>query len=204
MLRQAVAGCTGLTLRVNMAVDTVTTTGRCTSAHSGMLTCMTLPHHVISSCGPGTINHPGHVTQATTDSKNADASRRGSQKAVWRGVCKPEQAYLGSEHRKGHEGAEEAQGHPVRSKLADAKVAQDELKLGAQWQRGRPDVHCRAAPQLHGATRPAVLLLAVRIEAGRQLHMHMCRSQQAQCRQSLLPVSRYEQSAASTARALPW
>ena len=80
MLRHAIAGCTGLTLRVNMAVDTVTTTGRCTSAHSGMLTCMTLPHHVISSCGPGTISHTGHVTQATTDSKNADASRRGSRR----------------------------------------------------------------------------------------------------------------------------
>ena len=29
----------GLALRVNMAVVTVTTTGRCTSAHNGMLTC---------------------------------------------------------------------------------------------------------------------------------------------------------------------
>ena len=28
-----------LALRVNMAVVTVTTTGRCTSAHKGMLTC---------------------------------------------------------------------------------------------------------------------------------------------------------------------
>lgn len=33
-----------LALRVNMAVETVTMTGRCTSAHSGMLTCRPPSH----------------------------------------------------------------------------------------------------------------------------------------------------------------
>ena len=62
----------------------------------------------------------------------------------------------------------------MRGKLADAKVGDNELQLGAHGQRGRPDVDRGAAPQLHGAARPAVLLLAVREEAGRQLSMHRC------------------------------
>ncbi len=61
----------------------------------------------------------------------------------------------------------------MRGELADAKVAHDELQLGGQGQRGRPDVHRSAPPELHGAAGPAVLLLAVCEEAGRQLHMHM-------------------------------
>ncbi len=82
-------------------------------------------------------------------------------------------SYLRGEHGEGHEGAEEAQGDPVRGKLADAKVAHDELQLGGQGQRGCPNVHCCAAPELHGAAGPAVLLLAVRVEAGWQLRMCM-------------------------------
>ena len=86
MLRQAIAGCTGLAFRVNMAVETVTTTGRCTSAHRGMLTCMPLPHHVISSRRPEHMGNTGDVTQLTRDSKIADSVQErleeGSQTVV--------------------------------------------------------------------------------------------------------------------------
>ncbi len=78
-------------------------------------------------------------------------------------------ARLRREHGERHERAEEAEGDPVRGELAHAKVQQQQLQLGAQRQAAAPDVGRRAAPQLHRAARPAVLLLAVREEAGRQL-----------------------------------
>ena len=43
------------------------------------------------------------------------------------------------------------------------------MHLAVQRQAGAPDVVGGLAPQLHGAARPPVLLLAVREEAGRQL-----------------------------------
>ena len=54
-------------------------------------------------------------------------------------------------------------------KLADAKVEQQQLELGRHGERGGPDVLRTAAPQLHWAAGPAVLLLPVREEARRQL-----------------------------------
>ena len=79
--------------------------------------------------------------------------------------------YLRGEDREGHEGAEEAQGDPVGGELADAKVEQQELQLGGHGQRGPPDVLGAAPPQLHGPAGPAMLLLAVRKEAGGELRM---------------------------------
>ena len=57
----------------------------------------------------------------------------------------------------------------MRGKLSDAEIAQDELQLGGHGQAGSPDVLCGAPPQLHWAACPAVLLLPVCKEAGRQL-----------------------------------
>ena len=85
-------------------------------------------------------------------------------------VARVEQTlHLRGEHGEGHERAEEAEGDPVRGKLADAKVAHDELQLIWQRQPGVPDVLGAAPPELNRATRPAVLLLPICEEAGRQL-----------------------------------
>ena len=54
-------------------------------------------------------------------------------------------------------------------KFADAKVQDYEVELLLHRQAGGPDVDCCFAPQLYRAARPAVLLLAVGEEAGRQL-----------------------------------
>jgi hypothetical protein len=78
--------------------------------------------------------------------------------------------HLGGEHGEGNQGAEETQGHPVGGELADAKVAADEAQLAGKRQARVPDVMGRPPPQLHGATRPPMLLLAVRKEAGWQLY----------------------------------
>lgn len=76
-------------------------------------------------------------------------------------------------------------------KLADAKVAEDELQLGGRGQAGSPDVLCRATPQLHRAARPAVLLLPVCEETGRQLHGNIAHS----CMQDHLPAQSINGSA---------
>ena len=57
----------------------------------------------------------------------------------------------------------------MRGKFADAKVEEQQLQLGGEGQRRLPDVLRAAAPQLHRAARPAVLLLAVCEEAGGEL-----------------------------------
>ena len=54
----------------------------------------------------------------------------------------------------------------MSSKLADTKVAKDEVQLAEEGQAAVPDVYCCLAPQLHRPTCPPVLLLAVRKEAG--------------------------------------
>ena len=74
--------------------------------------------------------------------------------------------YLRGEDREGHNGAEEAEGDPVSSELADAKVQQQQLQLGGHGQRRLPDVLGATPPQLHRTAGPAMLLLAVRKEAG--------------------------------------
>ena len=86
-------------------------------------------------------------------------------------LCKRRKAgtCLGGEDGEGHEHAEEAQADPVRGKLADAKVAQNEVQLVLQRQFGRPDVRRRLPPQLHGTARPPMLLFPVRKETGGQL-----------------------------------
>ena len=57
----------------------------------------------------------------------------------------------------------------MRGKFAHAKVEHKQLQLGGEGQAAAPDVARAAPPQLHGAAGPAVLLLAVREEARRQL-----------------------------------
>ena len=79
--------------------------------------------------------------------------------------------HLGREDGQRHQRAEEAERDPVRGKLPHAKVHQQQLQLGAQRQGRAPDIGRRAPPELDGAARPAVLLLAVREEARRQLRV---------------------------------
>ena len=57
----------------------------------------------------------------------------------------------------------------MRGKLAQAKVAQQQLSLAQGGEGGGKHVPCCALPQLHGASRPAVLLLAVGKETGGKL-----------------------------------
>lgn len=72
----------GLALRVNMAVVTVTTTGRCTSAHKGMLTCSQGSHIVIVKSQPkqhlvaiARVSSPqGFIRQLTTGASSESQS----------------------------------------------------------------------------------------------------------------------------------
>ena len=57
-------------------------------------------------------------------------------------------------------------------KLAQAKIAQDEVQLAHGGQARCPDVASCLAPELYGATSPPVLLLAVCEEARRQLRRY--------------------------------
>ncbi|KAA6424177.1 MAG: hypothetical protein FRX49_06136 [Trebouxia sp. A1-2] len=68
--------------------------------------------------------------------------------------------YLRSENRQWYKATKEARGHPVSSKLADTKVANDEVHLAEEWQAAGPDVYCCLAPQLYRPACPPVLLLA--------------------------------------------
>ena len=96
-------------------------------------------------------------------------AKRGGEKPGGGGI-KEGPAYLRRENRQGYKATKEAHGHPVGGHLPDTKVAKDEVQLADDGQAAGPDVYCCLAPQLHRPACPPVLLLAVRKEAGWQLH----------------------------------